>query len=177
MRPAKRPRLGVESLEGRELMTAMPLHAPREVAALVNRPVHARQLPLRGTLRGTFAAVPTSVGFAPFDLRGDGRVTPLGRADLHGLLQTLPMNQSAEPLDLSLSNSRGSVNLRLLQDTTPTNPLKQPFRMNYTLLGGTGIYRGVVGTGRADVTLKPDFGTFNTVGQFTLTLHADRAHR
>lgn len=177
MRPSKRPRLGVESLEGRELMTALPLHAPREVAALVNRPVHARKLPLRGTVRGTFAVVPTSVGFAPFDLRGDGRITPLGRADLHGLLQTLPTNQSAEPLDLSLSNRRGSVNLRLLQDTMPAYPPGQPFRMTYTLLGGTGIYRGVVGTGRADVTLSPDFATFNTVGQFTLTFRPDHAHR
>jgi hypothetical protein len=169
---AYRPRLE-QGLEDRitpvaaaaQSMAAMPL-------------AHAKQLHIEGVLSGTTQEPAHQIPDAgtQVTLRGTGQVTTLGRVGVAGTLHlsgfiAVGRNQGL----LTLSGRHGKVFLRL--DRTVDNRLQSLPPYSFSIVAGTGDYRGASGTGSAEfefggpLQLVPGPGGHNVIrGSFLLAL-------
>jgi hypothetical protein len=148
---------GVESLEGRMLLSAVRVpvaHAP----ALVASTASGRRLVLDGTLQGTWSKTQANPDVGGSEtLQGWGSTQPLGQVQATGTLQTPGFIRSARATgSLTLSNAQGSVTLRLVGVMgQPGSSSSPPSALRYTVVKGTGQYAQATGSGTALLQQRP----------------------
>ena len=146
-----RPRLRVEELESRTLLTGTSLALPA----------------LTGTAGGTYALGPSlpTTG-TTYELAGTGTVGPLGRVAVSGFLQAARFISPGHAGGLvTLSNARGTVQL---QPSGPSRPggARLPASLRFQVVWGTGAYARLSRGGSANLSLT---ARSHTGGTFTLT--------
>jgi hypothetical protein len=163
-RRTKRASIGVESLEGRMVLsTSGALIAPLRGAL-----THGiSYLDLQGSAHGTPSTVVGNpdVGTTVF-LKGSGVVTGLGTVKIKGSLHgTGFIAKSHVEGSITLSNNKGSFTLQLQSPNVGgfTAPHSGTYTFNST--GGTGAYRKDFGNGTVDVVLSSKSFTLNFHGK------------
>jgi hypothetical protein len=156
MRPSRRARPQVVTLEGRSLMsTAAPSTAAPEVAAHVrHHRVPSRPVVLDG--RTTNLVIADRHGIA--HVTGKGRFAGLGKVTISSSVDSkseTPLLSSPWLLyaNVVVSTARGEINVRVTPGTIGLNPFAQPVHLQYAIHGGTGAYRHAIGKGLVDLTL------------------------
>jgi hypothetical protein len=108
---------------------------------------------LAGTVQGIQTPAPHLPGTA--HLSGGGTVGPLGNVKITGVISV----RSAEPTfyngAATLSNARGSVTIRISGIHGGPDFLGRPVFLHYTITGGTGAFRGAVGSGTVGYLTLP----------------------
>ncbi len=159
--------VGLESLEGRQLLSALVIghhgHGERPrmppIPAHVGRALDANVL-LTGTATGTWASQ-TSQGISTYSLTGAGGVSPLGSVALAGSINhsnvlDAPAKSDTGSVVLSVggstSNSQGTFILTLVGvKGSLTSPGGEQFRYTMT---GTGAYASMTGSGTVNLVLS-----------------------
>jgi hypothetical protein len=152
-RRGKRRALGVESLEGRVVLSTAQVTGAVVPAALVKG---VSYLYLQGSGQGTFkhheflpADIPSTDVF-----KGTARLGRLGAFKVSGSLTGTGFITNGNGTGtLTLSNSRGSVTLSLTGP--PLGGFHSPASGTYAFVvtGGTGAFAHSIGNGNVDVTL------------------------
>lgn len=160
--PRERFRPTVEGLDGRVVPTATGFPSGLMPGFLSSTVTHHA---LSGSGAGAFAShrsLPDSG--TSYELSGAANVTKLGMVTLHGTLHSLGNIQSGQATGtITFVNQFGTLTIQL---TGPTQgsfaPL--PYHFQYDILGGTGSYQNIRGSGTIDVRLFP--GPTATTGAF-----------
>ncbi len=159
-RERRRP-LGIETLEGKLLLSTVP--AAKAAVAAPPPSIHGKPLALGGVMTaaiynvGRINAMARTVRIALA-----GSVGAMGPVE--GLL-TEQINESLEVVsqgNLTLENSRGSINLHFTHVNVIKNlttPYNSGFVVDYTITNSTGAFAGATGSGILDV--EPDIGDFD----------------
>jgi hypothetical protein len=86
-----------------------------------------------------------------YDLRGTGKVAPMGNVSVHGTIQTTSF--TGRPIGtLTISNGSGTVRLRITDRASPETP--HSFR--FTVTSATGAFTKLAGTGGVlDLKITP----------------------
>ena len=158
MRPSRRARPQVLSLEGRSLMSGASAHVPA-VDAHVAR-VHGHPVELNG--RSTDLVTVNRQGIA--HITGSGRMTGMGPVTITGTVNTKAENVLLSSpwllyADLVISSRKGQINVHVTPGTIGLNPFSQPVHMQYSLAGGTGAFRHATGKGLVDLSLYQSIPT------------------
>jgi hypothetical protein len=153
MRSSRRARPQVLTLEGRSLMSGASAQAPA-VAEHAARAVHRLPVVLNG--RSTDLVTVDRQGIA--HITGSGRMSGLGRVTISGTVNTKAENALLETpwllyADLEIETSKGQINVHVTPGTIGLNPFAQPVHMQYSVAGGTGVFRRATGKGLVDVSL------------------------
>jgi len=172
MRTHRPRRPVVESLEGKTLLSAAPLSAELRGPALVA----GTHLALQGTIKGTITQDPSNPDAGrQYDLGGKGPVVPLGPTHLGPASQLHSVGFLARGRSegrLTLIDQGGSVTLKLVGPLQPGFS-KLPDHYTFTIVSGTGKYRGATGTGTAGLEVGKFQGApLHQSASYTLTLHA-----
>jgi hypothetical protein len=149
-----RPRLRVEELESRTLLTGTSV-AP---------------FALTGTAGGTYALGPSlpTTG-TTYELDGTGTVGPLGKVAVSGSLQAARFISPGHAGGLvTLSSAHGTATLQLSGTALPGSS-RLPAQFAFLLVSATGAYRQLSHSGTADLTLT---ARGRTGGSFTFTIPA-----
>jgi hypothetical protein len=156
MKRTRRSPPGVESLEGRTLLSAVGAPLAHEPALIAN-PASGRRLVLDGTLQGTWSNVLANPDLGGSQtLRGDGSARPLGPVQATGTLRTPGFVASGRTTGcLILTTARGSVTLRLVGTMPQPGFSSPPASMRYTVVKGTGQYAQATGSGTVLLQERP----------------------
>jgi hypothetical protein len=132
----------------------VPSHGPvaHATSALVVSPIgrSSHALALSGTIQGTETRAGDS---RLIRLAGQGSVSPLGHVMAQGTL----LERGAEPTvirsEMTLRTAQGSVTVRLTGALFGAESLPpRPITLSYTIVQGTGAFRGARGAGHATLT-------------------------
>ena len=171
MRTQRPRRPHVETLEGKALLSAAPIPGVGTASAVVA----GHHVALQGKITGTITKVPSNPDAGQlYDLGGKGTVLPLGTAHLgkgSQLRATGFIAHGRSEGTLTLVGKGGSVTLKLVGPLQPGFS-KLPTEYTFTIVGGTGKYRGATGTGSAELVAGAFHGAaHHASASFTLTLH------
>jgi hypothetical protein len=164
---------GVESLEGKQLLSAMQVthHAPARPPALV----------LNGTLKDPVANIVFNGDATQTEEKFTGSVKGMGAVQGELTIVTAPLSwDRVTAVTLALTNSKGSVTLGYGQNSViSTTDLGTKYYRTYrfTVQSGTGRYSGVSGAGT--FMEYDDLGVAGSWGfpyPVTLTLHTTHSH-
>jgi hypothetical protein len=153
MKASRRVRPNVEALGAKTLLSVSAAVMPVVRAAMVAA-AGRRSSPLLGGVSGTTsAAVTIPDAGRTTTLTGSGKVGPLGSVSAEGQFHAVGfIAQGTAEGTLTLSNSRGSVTVRLVGP--PRNGFSAlPTSYRYTISQGTGHDKVLRGSGVADLTL------------------------
>jgi hypothetical protein len=160
--------LGWDALEERTyLSTGLTGHPGGAVAELARVHPHAtRGHNLTGTIRGSFQVVVTATG-PVLNATGSGNIRGVGPVSTSG---GIPLGATASgtfQATFVASASQGNANL-FVSGATPSN-LKKPIKVSVTLVGTTGSFVGVQGSGSGTIKLN-HLTSDDSAGNFTFTL-------
>jgi hypothetical protein len=152
MKRTRRSPPGVESLEGRMLLSAV--RAPVASApAIVAATVSGHRLVLDGMLQGTWSGTSAKSDSGGSEtLQGGGSAQPLGPVQATGALHSSGLRTTGS---FTLSAAQGSVTLRLAGPMNLPGSSSPPASMRYTVLKGTGKYARATGAGTALLQERP----------------------
>lgn len=159
MRTSRKLRPRLEGIESRALLSG--------VAAAVVAPPASHTIHLNGTLAGSYAEHQGNPDFPKvYTLSGSGHLGTKARTTLAGSLQAggFTANPGAHGT-VRLAEAHGSITVNLTASPAGTSdPLE------YAIVGGTGAYKGAIGSGSVVLTLdrnKPPRTTTTGHGGFT----------
>lgn len=165
--PHRRRRLQLEELGARVLPSANPLapvHAPVGHAAAH----HMAQPPLDGKGQGTYTDNPVQNGAGiTYTLTGTAKFDGLGNVTVAGTVHSVGFIQEGHASgELTFTNAQGSVTVKL-EGPSQAGFSPLPKKFEYTVIGGTGQYQNLSGSGTLHLALTPTPGNPET-GTFTL---------
>jgi hypothetical protein len=154
MRPSRRARPEVLTLEGRTLLSGAPLDAPVHAPHVARERVHKHPIVLNG--RTLNLVIANHNGIAT--VAGSGHIHGLGRVTISSTVnssseRSLLLTPWLLYADAVIKSPKGSVNVRITPGTIGLNPFAQPVHLQYSIQGGTGAFRNATGRGLVDLSL------------------------
>ncbi len=155
MRSSRRASLQVLTLEGRSLMSGASPQPPA-VAAHLNRAVHGHGHPVVLNGRTTDLVTVDRQGIA--HVTGNGRMSGIGPVTISSTVNTKAENSLLSSpwllyADLVITSPKGQIDVHVTPGTIGLNPFSQPVHLQYSVHGGTGLYRHATGKGLVDLSL------------------------
>ena len=155
-RASRRFQPNANGLESRVVMSAATLRPALQVE--IATPAAARRTAaIAGTLRGRYSAPGEDMRPAdaplPVRLDGTGRVQGLGRVTMNGSLAFggfLPPNRPDINGTVTLQNAQGSITVRLTGSGGNSQIPDSRFRLDASIVSGTGRYADLRGIGTAN---------------------------
>ncbi len=150
-----------ETLEDRAMLSGgvSPIQAPVP-------PTHAilgsQTLALLGQLNGTWTNTSTTQ-----TLRGGGTVQPLGSVTTTGTLTVPATGNGSVTGTMVLTTSSGSITVQISGSLVRSATGTSSTVVHYTILSGTGAYRGDTGSGSAVLKETPQQRPIPVPGRFT----------
>ena len=146
-------------------------HALATQSQRVNVPAHPA---LSGTVRGTFTLSDLNLNAnTSASVVGSGTVRPLGSVSASGQIAGLGKAGGRLQGDLTLSQGQGSVVLHLT--ATAPKQLDGKIHARVVIVGGTGAFANLRGSGSATIQLGP-FAANGQSGSFSATIQVSHAH-
>jgi hypothetical protein len=155
MRSSRRAQPRVLTLEGRSLMSGASLQAPAVAAHVpVARAVQGHPVVLNG--RTTDLVTVDRQGIA--HVTGTGRMSGLGPVTISSTVNTKAENSLLSTpwllyADLVIASPKGQIDVHVTPGTIGLNPFSQPVHLQYSVQGGTGLFRHATGKGLVDLSL------------------------
>lgn len=154
-----RRRPQVEGLESRALLSDASVALPTLGAHVeTTRPLIPAPIPflsIRGVAQGKAVILDNTKAGPTVMVYAGGRLAPLGQTTITGSLTTNA--QGKQVGGLVLHSNQGSVTLKVVPvppiPLVLSNPAGQPYHFTFTVTGGTGPFRGRIGSGTIDVAI------------------------
>ncbi len=173
-----RTKTATPQFEALESLTYMSVAVPGAESSVPDRAAwiqqirEARSIPqLSGTIQGSYEIVSDESGGGTLNMNGRGFIRGLGVVQLTGQFVTDPTNPS-DTMDLTLSNNRGSVTVRVSAAPTSTDPTNAPPSV-FNVVSATDQFTGFQNSGTVGLTLLPSLRSLGTTGRLSLNFRDD----
>jgi hypothetical protein len=176
-RPQRSPE--VETLENLVLLSNLPGPAPAAEIATTSAPLSVvpgtKLMSLTGTIRGTYQLQAQSADKATLILDGRGTLRGVGPVRLQARTDA----SGNQPMDVTLTNRRGSLMVRISVDELAAagSSANGPSPARYHILGGTGAYQNASGTGSIQMGIFPRLASLGLAGTFNTSFRTPSAGR